>query len=323
MRRVLRWAVLLLLAALVLDWVAFKAQWLPQHPRIFACGAGALVALLLAAAGAAALEALRRRERRGRALAEVSVLLGLVCVAAGGLANWLFSLQGMVVLAEAESAPLSPGGRLQEFEAGPLSDVDEMSLTLTLEKVELAPGRGGTFTPVSRLRVARDGQPPQELEVAAGRTALYRTLRFHQGAFGFAPRIVIVKGSETLFDTVVPFTTERRGPAGISFHGEFTLEREALAVSGDVSLESLDERLRGHPTLDLSVRKAGEPLGRGALVPGRFADLEGGYRIGFAGLKKWSEIDLSRRTYPLPIFIGLGMMLLGGLLWPLALWRKW
>ena len=65
----------------------------------------------------------------------------------------------------------------------------------------------------------------------------------------------------------------------------------------------------------------GEPLGQGTLLPGHFADLDEGFRVGFVDLKRWSEIDVSRRNYGEPV-LGAGLVaVLGVLIWPLAAWR--
>ena len=70
------------------------------------------------------------------------------------------------------------------------------------------------------------------------------------------------------------------------------------------------------------MRRDGQVLGAGKLRPGEFADLEGGYRVGFAGLKKWAEIDISRRNYPGPILWGAGVAAAGVLVWLLAMVLK-
>jgi hypothetical protein len=149
------------------------------------------------------------------------------------------------------------------------------------------------------------------------------SLRFFQGAFGFAPRIVILHEETTLFDRVVPFVTERQGASGISFEGRFTLESERLDVQGVIDLANLDEALRGHAILHLEVSQDGLPLGSGSLRPGHFAEIEKGYRIGFAGLEKWSEVDIMRRNYGQVVVAGAALALAGALLWPVARWRHW
>jgi len=94
-------------------------------------------------------------------------------------------------------------------------------------------------------------------------------------------------------------------------------------VQGEISLDDLDERMKGHPRLAVRVAKGGRAIGSGELLPGHFADLEDGYRVGFAGLKRWSEIDVSRRSYRGTAVAGLAVAALGAVLWPLAAWRRW
>ncbi len=81
--------------------------------------------------------------------------------------------------------------------------------------------------------------------------------------------------------------------------------------------------MRGHATLRLSVRRDGEMLGQGSLLPGHFADLARGYRIGFVSLKKWTEVDVSRRHYGRAVLAGSALALVGAVAWPLAAWRRW
>jgi hypothetical protein len=159
--------------------------------------------------------------------------------------------------------------------------------------------------------------------VSPGKPVRVETLHFQQGAFGYSPRIVILKDEETLFDKSVPFLTEREGQAGISFSNDFSLEEEGLQLSGRVNLESLDGQMRGHPRLDLEISKNGAVIGRGDLLPGHFAEMKEGYRVGFAGLEKWSEIDITRRNYPEPVMAGLALLVIGLLVWPIAAWRRW
>jgi hypothetical protein len=140
-----------------------------------------------------------------------------------------------------------------------------------------------------------------------GARATAGPLHLYQGAFGFAPRIVLTRAGETVFDRVVPFTTERTDAKGVVFEGSFLLEREGLTAHGRVDLDSLDGGMRGHATLEIELARGDELLGRGRLLPGHFAEVADGYRVGFAGLAKWSEIDVARRSYP-------GVMLAGGAL---------
>ena len=57
------------------------------------------------------------------------------------------------------------------------------------------------------------------------------------------------------------------------------------------------------------------------MLPGHFAEIEQGYSIGFAGLEKWSEVDISRRNYRKTVLAGSVIAVIGAVLWPLAAWR--
>lgn len=263
--------------------------------------AGALVLLLV-------IDAVRAF--RGGAFPAALALAGVAAIFGGGLANWLFSLQGFVILTEADAIPLQATAHLQELEAGPLSDPEELAAMLQLEKLELRPAAGG-FVPASVLRVLRS-EDNAKLTLTPADAGRVGTLRFHQGAFGFAPRIVITKDDRTVFDRQVPFATNVHDERKLGFSGTFTIARERLLVRSAIDLSSLDDRMRGHATLGVSVSKDGRELGRGELKPGHFADLADGYRIGYAGMKRWSEIDIARRNYPEPMLAGLFLIVWGG-----------
>lgn len=319
-----RWLALgpwLVLALAVADWAALRSGYVPNPPWVLA----ALVAVAIVGFAAQLVVVLQGISRPSvsilRSAAECLVLSGVLLALGAGSANWLLGLQGYVILNEKEAVRLHGGDQLQAFEAGPLARLEEMGLHLALNELELVPAGSQGFLPMSRLDVWRETGERRRLEVTPRAAAAHGSLRFHQGAFGFAPRIVILRGSETLFDRVVPFTTERSGPSGISFHGSLTVEKEGLAVGGQVDLESLDEGMRGHAQLLLTVRREGELLGGGELLPGHFADLEEGFRIGFAGLEQWSEIVISRRNYGRWVLAGAAVALVGAVLLPLAVWR--
>ena len=75
------------------------------------------------------------------------------------------------------------------------------------------------------------------------------------------------------------------------------VEDEGLEVWGGIDMSSLDEAFRGHAMLVVAIRRQGRELGQGRLSIGHFAEIEDGYRVGFVGLERWSEIDFSRRNY--------------------------
>ena len=129
------------------------------------------------------------------------------------------------------------------------------------------------------------------------------------------------KGDETLLDQTVLFGTRREGGQGLVFEGEASTEKEGLRIHGGVSLGSSNPGVPGHPTLLLALHRGDEDLGSGELRLGYFADLKDGYRLGAAGLKKWAEIDVSRRTYPGPILGGAALVALGAVVWGAGAWR--
>ena len=303
----------LLLVAAILGWISFRSGWLPYHPPQFAGLVGVLILVCVIEAGILVRDLWIGNDDLVRSVGRLILLCGIVLAGSGGLVNWLFSLQGYVILSEGEAVPLGAISHLQGFDAGPLSDLDEMQVTLLLEEVVLSPMGGRSFSPTSRLQVASGNEDRRALEVGPGRVASVGSLRLHQGAFGFAPRIVIIRNDRQIFDRAVPFLTKRVGATGVSFQGEFSVARENLDVAGVVDLSTLDEKMKGHARLRLAIQEGGTPLGSGDLMPGHFADLASGYRIGFAGLTKWSEIDISRKSYPVLILGGVALTVIGAM----------
>jgi hypothetical protein len=242
----------------------------------------------------------------------ILILCGLVVMFGSGMVNWLWSLQGYVVLREGDAVPLHGGSHTRAFEAGPMSNMSALDLTLQLEELRLVPTPEGGLYPQSRIRVKGADGKVTVLDLGPRQVAPYGSLIFYQGAFGFAPRIVIARGSETVFDEVVPFMTQIHDRGSyLSFEEAFVVEREGLEVWGGVDLSSLDEALRGHAMLAVSVRRGEQPLGQGRLSLGHFAEIGDDYRVGFSGLERWSEIDFSRRSYRRQVQGGLGLLLLG------------
>lgn len=274
---------------------AMRAGAIGVHPAILT----SICALLLVTLIAHAVTAER--------IAVKFLLAGLVLVFGGGLANWLFSLQGYVILTERDAVPLAATSHLQAFDAGPLSNPNELAAMLQLEACELRPASDG-FYPESRLRLLAVKQRDAFL-VTPSKGASRGTLRFHQGAFGFAPRIVITRNDRTIFDRIVPFTTGEPSRGVLTFDGAF--RTQGILVRAAIDASTLDERMKGHVKLGVDVSRDGRLLGRGELFPGHFADLADGYRIGFVGLKKWSEVDVSRRNYAEPMFAGALLALAG------------
>jgi len=311
-----------LAAADVACLLAIKRGWLVARPAALA----ALVCVTALALCTCAVEAgvrAARGPRRISALAAVLGATGLLAVGVGGLANWAFSLQGFVVVAERAPVRLAQTEALDAFAAGPLASRRELDLTLALARLELVGAGPEHFRAVSRLRVLDAAGEEVGISVDRGSAARFRTLVFHQGAFGFAPRIVVTQRDRPLLDEHVPFRTVREGSAGIAFVRDFEITKEKLLLRCALALDDLNEDMKGHPRLELSVEREGVPVGAGTLKPGEFADLADGYRVGFAGLRRWSEIDISRRTYDAPIRVGLALFAAAVLLWPFAAWRRW
>jgi len=319
----LRVAALVALVAAMADWFAFRRGWLPPSPERFAALVAVMALGLVAEFVRAAAAWARAETSRGRAIGRLLACGGLLAAIAGGTVNWLLSLQGYVVLVEGEAVLLGAGGQLEGLEMGPLGDPRELAVELTLADVELVDRGGGSFDPVSAVVTRRAAGDRLRQMIGGGQVGSVGPLRLRQGAFGYAPRLVVLRGERTLFDRVVPFTTRRDGAEGTRFAADVELATEGLHLAGEVALDSLDERLQGHPTLRLAVRGGDSSLGTGELLPGRFAELADGYRVGFAGLKKWSEIDVARRNYVGPMLGGFAVAAGGALLWAVAAWRRW
>jgi hypothetical protein len=313
-------AVLVLAAAAHL--AAMKAGRSAPRPEVLAVIV-AIAALAAGAMGAIALVRVARGPGRVAPAAEALVALGLLSSAAAGSWNWARGIQGAVLLVEEEPVHLGRAGDLDAFARGPLADAGELDLTMAVARVTLEPVGPGGFRPVTRLKVLDRAGQEEGLSVSRSTAAVYRSLVFHQGAFGFAPRLYVVKDGRTLLDTFVPFRTAREGPDGVSFLGELEITAERLLLRGAVTLEDLGEDMKGHPTLELVAERDGAVVGKGTLRPGAFAVLSDGTRVAFSGLRRWSEIDFSRRTYRLPMLAGAVLLALGLVAWPLAAWRRW
>lgn len=286
--------------------LAMRRGIVGSDPRLFASVAAAVFGMSILAFAAAV---------RARSIAGALFSAGLLLVYGGGMTNFLFSLQGYALLTEFESIPLEEGRALQAFEAGPLSDLAEMDLRLQLERLELLPAGDG-FVPRSRVRIVRKGQDARVLELSQSKGVSDGTLRLIQGAFGFAPRIVVTRDGNAVFDRHVPFTTRRAAGDGVAFEETFRIESENLTVRSALDLRSLSDDLRGHARLGVSVSRGAEQLGSGELTMGHFAKLSDGSYIGYAGLKRWAEIDISRRNYREPVLAGLALIVVSVLVAP-------
>jgi hypothetical protein len=307
-----RWYLWAFLTAAVVDWVLLT-KGVVEHPfwvlSIFVVVSvmGWVFEIIRTVALASG-----RQLRPLTIITRLMMLCGLAAAFGFGVGNWLWSLQGYVVLKEHEAMPLHGGSHLMAFEAGPLSDLESLDLTLQLEELTLVPTPDGGLYAQSRLRIQGADGKVTVIDVSPREIAPFGTLRFYQGAWGFAPRIVILRGDDAVFDEVVPLMTRvhDRG-AYLSFEEAFTIEDEGLEVRGGIDLSSLDEAFRGHAMLVVSVHRGGQQLGEGRLSIGHFAEIEDGYRIGFAGLERWSEIDFSRRNYRRQMVWAFGLFLVG------------
>jgi hypothetical protein len=288
--------------------VAMRRGALAYDPQLFACIAAAVIVVTFAALVVALLR---------RAPVAALFTAGLLLVYAGGMANFLFSLQGYALLTEFDHVALAEGKALQEFDSGPMSNLAEMDLTLQLEKLELRMVDGG-LVPTSYVRILRKGQPLRRVTLPAGGEAGDGSLRFMQGAYGFAPRIVVTRSGNAVFDRYIPFTTRRVEGEGLAFDETFDIASEKMRVRSAMNLLSLDDQMKGHARLGVLVTRTGKELGRGELSIGHFAKLSDGSYIGYAGLKRWSEIDIARRNYPAPMYAGAALMVLSLALWPFA-----
>jgi len=322
-RRLFVIVVLVLALACVALLATFRANLLATRPELLGALAGTLAIALIVEAVWVAVRTRKKAIRPVTAAGRILLILGVLAALTGGTINWLLSLQGYVILIEGETTRLGKGGQLEGLETGPLGDPSELEADLALAEVELETTDGIAFNPVSRVETRAPGESISLQTLGGGRIGEIGSLRLRQGAFGYAPRLIVLHEERTLFDRVVPFTTRRDGQQGTSFSGEIHLNEAGLELSGEVLLSSLDERLKGHPTLRLNVRHDSTDLGTGHLRPGQFASLDDGYRVGFAGLKKWSEIDVARRNYREPILVGFAIAAVSLILWPLAVWRRW
>jgi len=317
--RLLPWC---LLGVAVVDWLGLRLEVFSHPPVILTVQVcGILLALL-----ANLIMLLRRlaEAEAGRlpAAAELLLIGGVTAGLTGGLLNHLLSLQGYVVLQEGARVQLAGGGELQEFSSGAWARIEDLKVALELQELELLPVGGGRFVPQSRLIVEQAGEPAELVLVGAGAPAAGGVLRFHQGAFGFAPELVVLRDGVSLLERVVPFTTVREGPDGVSFQQDFTVDEGHLTIRAAVDLASLDEGMRGHATLRLSLERDGRRLGSGSLMPGHFADLAEGHRIGFVGLQRWAEIDVSRRHYGGLVLSGAAVAAVGLIAWLACRWRS-
>lgn len=321
--RIARFAALASSVAFAVILVATKAGRLQSRPwlltwlgiAVLAAGAGAL--------GVALRRLAREGDRRGARLAECVLFLGLVVTSAAGIATWAVGMRGYVILTEGDAVPLDVGGHLAGVSAGPMAPVSDLAGTLRLTRLELRPDGAGGFTAASILEMVGADGTVRKAEVGPEGGASIGSLRLLQGAFGFAPRLILQKDGVTVFDQRVHFTTRRDGPRGIAFEGELDVAEHGLRVVAAMDLSGLDDQMKGHPVLVAELRRAGEALGVGRLQPGHGATVREGWHLGYGGLAMWSEIDMARRSSRAPAILGMVLVLAGAVAWPIAGWRRW
>jgi hypothetical protein len=284
----------------------------------------AALALLAAAAwAAAAVAGVRARPSRISAAAEALAAAGIVVALGTGAWNWATSIQGAILVPEKQPVRLWSADDVVDLEVGPLADRRELQLTLGLARLELRAAGADGFRPVSHVKILDTAGEEVGVEVSRGAPGVHGALLLRQGAFGFAPRVIVARGQQALLDAYVPFRTVREGAEGISFTGEFAIAAEGLELTGAVTLDELGDDMKGHPRLELQATKDGRSLGAGRLSPGDVAVLGEGFSVAFGGLRRWSEIDFARRTHPLPLLSGAAAFALGLALWGVAAWRRW
>ena len=319
-RRILQLALGALLAAAMVDLAGFKLhRWAPTQ-RLLA-GLMTAAALLAIVELALVIRELARGPRRVARAGKAAALLGLVLTWGGGVTNWLVVVRGYAVLVEGEAVPLTQGGHLQGLQTGLLADRGVLEAIVELASLELRDTEDG-FYPEATVIASRPGRPDERLRVVQDEPARIGALQLHLGAFGFAPRIVVLNGKETVFDETVLLSTQRSGAKGVAFQGEAELGETGLHVVSAVKLDNPDASVRGHPTVWVSLRRGDEEIGTGDLQLGHFANAKGGYRLGVPGLKKWAEVDLSTPNRPQAALAGMALALVGLVTWGAGAWRK-
>lgn len=315
-------ALLAVLCAAAAELALVRAGRLAHPLGVIGALTALAVVLALVRAGATIVLAARASTRPAAALAEVVALAGLVVVLAGGVWNWARGFQGFVVLTEGDAVPLSGGAHLRDFRAGPLAERGALAVALKLEDVRFARVDGPIFSPESHLILDRAGGPHTRIVVRQGLPGAVGPLRLYQGAFGFSPRLVVEERGRTLLDEIVPFATRGDEAEGIAFEGSVSVPGRSIELQGRVSLAELDpNQLKGHPKLWLTVVDDGRRVGSSELELGHFVEVRPGLRVGLAGMPRWTEIDVSRRSYRGVMLAGAGTFVVGLLAWACAAWR--
>ena len=288
-RRTLQAALVALLAAAAVDFTGFKlGAWRPT-PALFAALMGASALLAVVEAGLVVRELWRGPRGVARA-GKLAALLGLLLMAGGGLVNWMSSLRGYTVLLEGEKVPLAGGRNVRGLEVGLLAATGELDATLGLLSVDLQDAPGG-FYPEAVVLATRPGRERERLVVLQDVPAALGSLRLFLGAFGFAPRIVVLKGDETLLDDTVLFTTRRDGESRGGVRGRDGGRGHRAPGAGRGGVEERHRRREGPPVAPNlpPARRGGDRRRRRAARPLREREgrIPGGHRrdeeVGGAG----------------------------------------
>ncbi len=276
-----------------------------------------VAAILLALASRAAL----RGPRRAASAAEAVTAASAMGVLAAGLHALATGFHGAVLVMERTPVNLASDD-LAGLTAGPLSDRRERDVTVALARLQLAGVGPDGFRAVSKVQVLPAGGDEHGISLTQGKGARVGKLIFNQGVFGFAPRILVTQGGATLLDANVPFRTVRESAGELAFVEDFEVSSAGLVLHGAITLEDLNDDMKGHPRLQLAVERQGAPLGVGTLRPGEAVDL-GDLRIRFAGLQRWSEILFRRDRDTRPVVALVVASAVGALGWAVAAWRRW
>jgi hypothetical protein len=290
-------------------------------PVAVAAGTGVLAAGAAAAAFVLAAWRLRAPSgRRGRDFGEALGMAGVFLLALAGFANWAFEYRALMVLQEGEQVMLD-GAHLDAEASGPLGGRIRPNGSLRLEKVRWVVAEDG-FLAESDLRYASPAGGTNELTIVSGRSsARVGGVFLHQGAFGFVPRIVVSHDRKKLYERWTPIHSRFEPGRAVAFEETIDIEPD-VTLSVGVSLDRLDEEMKGHPVLGLQLRRGQEVIGAGELLPGHGADLREGWHVGFAGLRRWSEIDIVSEPHRRTALLGASMAVVGGIVFALAAWRR-
>ena len=184
-------------------------------------------------------------------------------------------------------APHDGGRRAPpETGVGPLARLEELRGRCASRSCRLAPAPRG-FSP-SHGRGAGRGGPSSAVTLTPGASASLGTLRLPQGAFGFAPRLVVLRDGRTDLDRTCR-SDRASGRRGTAFTATWTSHPRRPSPAKWTS--SARRAMRGHPTLGCAVRKGGTGDRPRRAAAGRVRRPGGGYRMGFAGCGV-GEIDV-------------------------------